>query len=44
MIVLEYIKKVEYRNVIGLPTICGYKNCGDKKEFNVRDMFSQFYF
>ena len=32
------------RKGIGIITTCDYQNCGENKGFNVRAMFSQFYF
>ena len=43
-VVLRYIKKVKYRHGIGPPKTCLYQNCVEKTGFNVRAMFSQYYF
>ena len=36
--------KVESIHGIGLPTTCGYNDCGEKNSFNFRAMFAQSYF
>ena len=42
--VLRYINRAKSRHGIGLPTTCGYYNCGGKTGFNIIAMFALSYF